>query len=467
MNFLKPKRIDATAGNLVSSIISYTIPLVIGTLVQNCFNAIDLVVLGNMADTNAVASVGATSMIIALIVNTFIGIAGGSKIILARYFGAKNDEKIRQTVNTSLIAAIVLGVLVAGIGIPLAAVLLRITNCPADCFEGAVVYTRIYVAAAPAILIYNFGSAILSASGDSQRPLYYIIISGLVNCVLNVLFCMAMSQKVVGVALSTLISQVVGAYLVIRRLMLMDGSCKIIPKQMKFDKKSFGKIMAQGIPLALNNALYPFANLQIQSAINTFGVSAIAGNSACSTLEGIPGAFSGSISSTATVFIGQNLGADKKERAERSFLYCLIASCAIGMILGFGLYSTGRFWLSFFIPDDAAGIDYGMIRMFYIVLFYPIACANGVFSATLQARGYAAYTAFSSIFSVCVFRLIWMWFVYPHLQIFDMLMACFLISWSLLLLFLIAGYFMFCCYPEKTNAVLGSVKRRMRRIMAK
>jgi len=210
----------------------------------------------------------------------------------------------------------------------------------------------------------------------------------------------------------------------------------------------------------LNNALYPFANLQIQSAINTFGVSAIAGNSASATLEGITGAFSGSISATATVFIGQNLGASQKERADRSFRYCLTASCAIGLVLGVGMYSTGRFWLSFFIPDDPAGIDYGMIRMFYVVLFYPIACINGILSATLQSHGYAAYTAFCSIFCVCVFRLIWMWFVYPQLQIFDMLMACFLCSWSLLLMFHILGFFMFCRYPEKTKAFLRRVKKR-------
>ena len=461
MNLPKPRPIDATTGNLWSSIIAYTIPLILGTLVQTCFNAIDLMVLGNMADTNAVASVGATSMIISLLVNSFIGIAGGSKIILAHYIGARNTGKITKTVNTSLILALVLGILIAAAGIPLAPFFLNITNCPAECFTGAAIYIRIFVAGAPAILVYNFGAAILTATGDSQRPLYYIIFSGLVNVVLNILFCLLFTQKVAGVALSTLISQLVGAGLVINRLLKMEGEYRLIFRQMRFDLRSFKKIMAQGLPLALNNALYPFANLQIQSAINTFGVSAISGNSACMTVEGIPGAFSGAFGSTATVFVGQNLGAENPRRAQSSFLRCLLATCTAGLILGAGIFLTGRFWLSLFLPNDPAGIDYGMIRMFYVVLFYPIACANSVLGAAIQAHGHAPYTAFSSILCVCVFRLLWMWFVYPHFQVFDMLMACFLISWTLCLFFNIAGYFLFCKgYSQK-------IKKQYRRLISR
>lgn len=459
MNLLKPQRIDATTGNLWKSIILYTIPLILGTLVQTCFNAIDLIVLGNMADSNAVASVGATTTIISLVVNSFVGIAGGSKIILAHYFGARNNAKIRSTANTSLITALILGVLIALIGVPFAPGILHMTNCPEECFEGAVIYIRIYVAAAPAILLYNFGSAILTASGDSQRPLYYIVISGLVNIVLNILLCLILPQKVVAVAASTFVSQVVGAFLVLRRLIRMDGECRIIPGQIHFDQASFRKIMAQGLPLALNNAIYPFASLQIQSAINTFGVSAIAGNSACCTLEGIPGAVSGSFGSTATVFIGQNLGASDEKRAKRSFRNCLLTSCSIGLVLGAGIYLTGRFWLSFFLPNDPAGIEFGMIRMFYIILFYPIACANGVLSAAIQSHGYTLYTSCNSILCVCVFRLFWMWVIYPMVQTFDILMACFLVSWSLCLIFNIIGYFIFCRHVLDGTKLFKKLKK--------
>lgn len=444
MSLGKSKKIDATTGNLWISMIRYMIPLVIGTLIQNCFNAIDLMVLGNMADSNAVASVGATGNIVGLVVNTFIGVVGGCKIILAHQFGAKDGRQIKTTVDTAVITALGIGIVVAILGVPLAPGILHLTNCPEECFAGAVVYIRIYVAAAPAILLYNFGSAVLNASGDSQRPLYYIIISGLVNVVLNVILCLCVSQKVLAVAVATAASQVVGAGLVLRRLTHMEGDGRLEWKTLRFDGKAFARIMKQGLPLALNTAIYPLANLQIQSAINTFGVSAIAGNSAGSTIEGVPAAFNGSLNSTAVVFIGQNLGAGDEKRAKQSFRYCMIMGLSIGLVLATGIYATGRFWLSFFLPNDPAGIEYGMIRMTFVLLFYPVAFANGVLSASLQSRGYALYTSFSSIMCICVFRTIWMQCIYPHFGTFPMLMACFSVSWCLNHLTYEVGYHLFC-----------------------
>lgn len=455
MRLFHSQKTDATTGVLWKAIVTYAIPLIIGTLVQNCFSAIDLMVLGNMADSDAVASVGAASPIIGLVINSFIGIVGGSKIILAHQFGAKNSAQIKKTVDTSMLTAVGLGVLIALLGVPLAPGILHLTNCPAECFAGAVIYIRIYVAAAPAILIYNFGSAVLTSSGDSQRPLYYIIISGLVNVLLNILLCLILPQKVIAVAVATAVSQLVGALLVIRRLCSMEGDGRLVLGHIQYDAYSFGQIMKQGLPLALNMALYPLANLQIQAAINTFGVSAIAANSACGSIEGVPNAFSSSFASTATVFIGQNLGAGKDKRAKSSFWYCLIITCVVGLILGVGIYLTGEFWLSFFIPGDEAGIRYGMSRMFYVVLFYFIACANGVLGASIQTHGYAAYTSLCSILGVCGFRFVWMTFIYPLFETFDMLMGCFLISWTLVLISNIIGCLIFNSKTGSLNSAIN------------
>jgi len=449
MGILKAQTIDATTGNLWKNMIIYSIPLIIGTLIQNCFNAIDLVVLGNMADFNAVAAVGATTTIVCLVVNSFIGIVGGSKIILAHQFGAKKSISIRKTVDTAMITALGIGLAVAVAGVPFAPLMLHLTKCPVDCFADAVIYIRIYVASAPAILVYNFGSAVISSSGDSQRPMYYIIIGGVTNIVLNIVLCLILPQKVIAVAVATAASQVVGAVLTVRRLSTMEGDGKLHLKNMKFDLHSFRQIMLQGLPLALNQALYPLANLQIQSAINSFGVAAIAGNSACATIEGVPGSFSGSFSSTATVFMGQNLGASNSKRVRRSFLYAFAINCTICLVLGLGIYATGEFWLSLFLPNDAEGIAYGMIRMFYIVAFYPICAANGILGAAIQTYGYAVYTSVCSILFVCVFRVIWMTFLYPHFSSFEMLMLCFLVSWMLVLVSNIVGYFLFCREKEK------------------
>lgn len=441
MSVLRAKKIDATTGTLWKKIILYTIPVILGAVVQNCFNAVDLIVLGNLADSTAVASIGATTAILHLLVNSFIGIATGAQLILSRMFGARDADGIRKTTGTSLITATVLGLLIALIGIPLAPAFLTWTNCPENCLSGAVVYLRIYILSAPAILLYNFGSSVLKASGDSQRPLYYIIFSGLANIALNIILCLTLSNKVVAVAIATAFSQIVSAVLTLRRLSVMDGDGRISFTELCYDKKAFTSIMAQGLPIALNSALYPFANLQIQSAINSFGVSAIAGNSASTSIEGIFNSIPSSFSSTAAVFAGQNIGACKPNRAKQVINQCLLIGCSIGVVLGITIYGTGDFWLSLFLPDDPAGIEYGRIRMFFVLLFMSVSCAKGIYSSALQSCGYALYTAVSSIIGVFGFRMFWMWCIYPLFPTFHMLMACFLVSWTLVLISDMTGYF--------------------------
>lgn len=444
MSLLKAKTVDATVGTLWKKIITYAIPLIIGAVVQNCFNAVDLIVLGNMADAAAVASIGATSSITSLLVNSFIGIAGGSQLLLSKMFGARDWNGTKKTADTSLLTALTLGILILTAGIPLARKLLLWTNCPDNCLDGAIVYLRIYIAAAPAILLYNFGSSILRASGDSQRPLYYIIISGLVNIILNIILCLILTKKVAAVAIATTVSQLIGAILVLRRLSVMEGEVQISLFRMRFDFPSFRLIMAQGLPLALTNALYPFANLQIQAAINSYGVSAIAGNSAAGSLEGIFNSIPGAFSSTSIVFIGQNMGAQKNSRARQAMLQCLAIGCTVGVVLGLTIFLTGNFWLSLYLPDDPVGIQYGKIRMTYVLLFNSVSCAKGIYASALQNCGYIPYTTFCSIVGIFGFRLFWMWCIYPHFANFHMLMACFLVSWTLVLIAYMAGYYKLC-----------------------
>lgn len=444
MSFLKAKTVDATTGTLWKKIIAYTIPLVIGSVVQNCFNAVDLIVLGNMADSTAVASIGATTSITSLLVNSFIGIASGAQLILAKLFGAKDRDGIQKTANTSLITALCLGLLILAVGIPLAPKLLAWTNCPENCLAGAIVYLRIYIMAAPAILLYNFGSSILRASGDSQRPLYYIIISGLANIILNIVLCLILTEKVAAVAIATAVSQIIGAALVLRRLSVMEGPGRLTLSGLKFDSRSFRFIMAQGLPMALTNALYPFANLQIQAAINSYGVSAIAGNSAAASLEGIFNSIPGGFTSTSAVFIGQNMGAQNNARAREAMNQCMIIGCGIGVVLGISVYLSGDFWLSLYLPDDPLGIEYGKIRMLYVQLFISVSCAKGVYASALQNCGYVPFTTLCSILGVFGFRMLWMWCVYPLFSNFHMLMACFLISWTLVLIAYMIGYYKLC-----------------------
>ena len=431
---LQAKHVDATRGSLVRAIILYTVPLIFSTLIQSLFNAVDIVVLGNMASSNAVASVGATTTINHLIVNTFVGLSGGTKIILARQVGAKDRDGARKTVEASLLSALGLGIVILIAGMFLSPLFLGWTKCPVECFDGAVLYLRIYMLAAPAVLLYNFGAAILRACGDTQRPLYYIILCGLLNVILNIILCLILPQKVAAVAIATAASQYLGAFLVIRRLCVADDLCKVILSQIRWHTASFVQIMRYGVPLALNQALYPLANLQIQSAINSYGVSAVAGSSAATTVDSFSSSFIGSFGTTTTAFMGQNLGAEKHDRVKRSFWNCLIMAVTIGIVTGSFFYLTGRFWLRFILTDDLVAIEYAMIKIRFITLFGSISAANSVLSHAIQSFGYPTFSAVNSISFVFVFRMIWMLTVYPKHQTFEWLMVCFTVSWSLMLL---------------------------------
>ena len=427
------KNVDILCGDLMKSIVRYCIPVILVGLAQNLFHAVDLMVLGTMADTNAIASVGATTLLIQLLVNTFFGFMSGTKIVLARLVGASEDEQVRRTGSTAMLLGGILGCATAIGGFLLAPVLLRATGCPTECFDGAVLYTRIYLAAAPAIMLYNFGSAILSSSGDSQRPLIYMLLSGGTNVVLNVILCLIMPQKVTAVAIATAVSQIVGAILVLLRLLHIKGACRLSLRKLQWSNSAFGNLMANGAPLALYNALHPLSGLQIQSQINSFGAAVIAGKSAALSIEGlIEPVASSAWASTATVFVGQNIGASKTDRVKKSILYPLFISTSLGLLLGVLTTVFSRPLLSLYVSEEAA-ILAAHIRIKYAVLPYAIACINGVLAHVIQAFGYSAFCTVNSVVSVLLFRVFWMNLIYPLCPTFGVICQCNLVSWMLML----------------------------------
>lgn len=462
MNFLKAKNIDATEGKLLPKIILYAIPLILSTLIQQLFNAIDIVVLGQMANAEAVASVSATTSVTSLLVNSFVGLASGSRVVLARQIGAKDYPNVRKTTDTSLLMGLIIGVIVAAVGFFAAPWFLEITNCPEECIEGALLYIRIYIMAAPFIMLYNFGSSAITAEGDTQRPLYYIMIGGVANVVLNIILCLILPQKVIAVAVATVASQVICSVLVSVRLLKMDGPCKVVIKKMRLSLRAFGSIMRFGLPMMLVNALFPLSNLQIASAINSFGYFATAGNGAASTIENIVSATSGPISVTAATFMGQNIGANKPDRVKMTFWQCMLLTTLFGGLVGVVTFFTGRFWLGTIVGyENEIAITFGLVRMSCTTLFYFIACINNVFGSSLQAYGYSTVSAINSIFSVFVFRFIWMQGIYPFFaeqptyERFFMVTFCFLVSWLIRMAVNIVAF----------SVVSAKYKRGFRRVL--
>ncbi|MBE6610105.1 MAG: MATE family efflux transporter [Ruminococcaceae bacterium] len=430
----KIKEINSTEGPLVPSIIKYAIPIAIGALVQVLFNSADIMVLGNFANSVAVAAVGATTPIVGLVVNSFVGLAGGTNVILAHSVGAKDNDRIKRTVGTSLILSVAIGMILAVVGLFFADWFLEVSACPDECIEGASLYLKIYFASAPFLMLYNFGAAILRVTGDTQRPLYYLIACGLLNVVLNFILCVILSQKVAAVAIATFASQVLGALLVMIRLIKMDGPCKTDLRHLIFCPKTFGRIMALGLPGALNASLYNIANIQIQSAINSYGTAAMAGNTAAISIESWVASFTNSVAATAMAFVGQNLGAKKPERVKKTILYCMVIGVALGILLGDGFFLFGKQFLGVYLPGETEAIEYGYVRMHYILALYFIAAISGVLGNAIAAFGYSILSMFNSVFSVLILRFVWMFFVYPHFQTIHNLYLCFTVSWILALI---------------------------------
>lgn len=423
------QKVDATRGPLIPLIISFVIPLILTTMLQQLFNAVDIAVLGNMADTTAVASVGATSTIIHLMIDAFVGISSGAKIVLSRLFGKDDKQELKRTIDTSLIVAVAFGIIIAVAGFFLAPVFLNVTECPPECIDSATLYIRIYVMAAPAILLYNYGSAILTSSGDSRRPLYYAIASGLLNVSLNIVLCFLLKEKVAAVAIATAASQVLAATLMILRLRRLEGVLKVRLTKLRFHFHAFSQLMRFGVPLALQTLVYPLANLQIATAINSYGPVCMAGNSAANTMHQLTASFRTAFGTATATFMGQNLGAEKPERVRASLFHNIWMCLALCLPISFLEWALGPLWLQIFLGQDTAAIEFAMIRVAILNSYTFFLLMNTVLGNAIQAFGYPVFSTVNAVAWVLGFRIFWMAVIYPRYTSYGSLITCFGVSY--------------------------------------
>lgn len=427
------KKVDATRGSIIKAIFTFSIPLILATIAQDLFTVADKAVLGQMAGSDALASVGATGAVTSLIINGAVGISSGTTIVLARFWGQKNEEKIRSTIDTALMTGVGLGVIVALLGFFLAPVFLTLTKCPKECFDGALLYIRIYLSAAPITLFYNYGASVLRTMGDTKRPLIYILAGGVVNVVLNVILCFILPQKVAAVAIATVASKLVSGLLVLRRLCCLEEDyARVVIRKMRFDFPSFSRIFRFGVPTAISNLVLPLGNLQISTAINSYGVAAIAGNSAAISVGAVASAFTTGFGAAISTFMGQNIGAKNRGRVRKVFWCGAAMNVLIAGSVGAFLYITGRIWLGMIVGfGQAAEINYGMMRLSYVCLTMFVNAINSSMGSAIQAFGYAGVRSISNVAFNLGFRVVWMQFIYPLNQTFGMVMQCFLVSWLL------------------------------------
>ncbi len=450
----KKDRIDMTRGSITGNIFFYAIPLIVGSLLQTFFNVADQVVLGQMAGGDAVASVASLANMILIVIGFFVGLGAGATVVLARSIGSNDEKRSKDVISTAMVSAVGIGIFASIIALPCVGLFLRATDCPSECLEGAKIYAYIYFLSVPAITVYNFGASVLQVTGDSARPMTYIILAGASNVVLNILLCLILENKVIAVAVATVVSQVLGVFLVVRRLTRLKEAYRLDLRSLTFDVGIFGKILRYGIPSGFNGSLFAISNVQVQKGINFYGAEAIAGHAASVNIESVVTAFMNGFGITAQTMVGQNLGAGKKDRVKKSIFYNMGYSMLIAAALCVLLYLFRRPLVELCVPDMPDAFSFAENRMRHVLLWCAVNAYNTVLLNVLNAFGYSAFTMIGNICSTILFRTFWMQIIYPRFTSFSTIMLCYTIAWWInAVLFSVAFAVVY------TRFVKGKVKR--------
>lgn len=424
----KKYEMDMCNGPLFGKIILYTIPLIMSGILQLLFNAADMIVVGRYAGSEPLASVGSTSSLINLLVNVFMGLSVGTNVLVAHYYGAKNEEDLKTTIHTSISLSIICGVVLSFIGAGLASPLLTMMGTPETLLPYAVSYMQIYFIGMPVMLLYNFGAAILRAIGDTKRPLYYLLIAGVINVILNMVFVIGFSMDVKGVAYATIISQAVSALMITRCLMSLDGPCRLELKSLCLNKEKIIRIAKVGLPAGFQGAVFSISNVLIQSSVNSFGAIAVAGNTATQNLEGFIYISMNSFHQTALSFTGQNLGARKVDRVKKTLLYCQIGVIATGLVMGVVGWIFGTPLLKIY-SSEVPVIEYGLRRMKVIFLSYFLCGTMDVMVGSLRGMGYSIMPMIVSLLGACGLRIVWIMTIFRMSRSPEILYFSYPVSW--------------------------------------
>lgn len=417
-------------GPLLGKILLFTLPLMASSILQLLFNAADIIVVGRYAGSDALAAVGSTGALINLLTNMFIGFSVGANVLVARYYGAGKPDEVSETVHTSVMLSIIGGVLLAVIGIIFASPLLELMGTPENVLPLAALYVRIYFAGMPVILLYNYGSAILRAIGDTKRPLYYLAIAGVLNIILNLILVIVFEMSVAGVALATIISQTLSAVLVIRCLMHIEGGCHLDLHQLKIHTNKLWKILQLGLPAGLQGSIFSLSNVLIQSSVNSFGAIAMAGNSAAANIEGFTYVAMNSFYQAAITFVSQNMGAMEFKRIRKIAWQCLACVTVTGALLGNLSFFFGHQLLGIY-SDEAEVIRYGIYRLEVIGTTYFLCGIMDVCVGCLRGIGYSFLPMVVSLLGACGFRILWIFTVFKGHHDLHTLYISYPISWAI------------------------------------
>lgn len=423
---------DMCNGPIFGKLLVFALPLMLSGILQLLFNAADIVVVGKFSGSHALAAVGSTGALINLFVNVFIGFSIGTNVLVAQYFGARDEKNVHETVHTSILLGIVGGFILIVAGMVFAKPMLEWMDTPEDVLSHAVLYMRIYFIGMPAMLVYNFGAAILRAIGDTRRPLYYLLSAGMINVILNLFFVIVLDMGVAGVATATVISQIVSAILIVRCLMHSDGIYRLDLHELKIYKRKMVHIAKIGLPAGVQGAVFSLSNVLIQSSVNSFGSIAMAGNTAAGNIEGFVYTSMNAVYQTALSFTSQNVGGERQDRIPKIVFQCLAIVTVVGAVLGNLAYQCGPFLLNIYSSDPEV-IQYGMSRMQIICQWYFLCGIMDVAVGILRGMGYSVMPMLISLAGACGLRVLWIFTVFVWKHSLFVLYLSYPITWTITL----------------------------------
>ncbi|MCR5606521.1 MAG: MATE family efflux transporter [Treponema sp.] len=425
-------KIDMTDGPIFIKLLQFSIPLILSSVLQLLFNAADVIVVGRFAGDNSLAAVGSTGSLINLLVNLFMGLSVGTNVVAANFFGSGNRTALRKTVQTAMILSVYSGVILTIAGVFGAKSILHLMQSPEEVLNLSALYLKIYFAGMTATMIYNFGSALLRAKGDTKRPLYILFVAGVINVILNLIFVIIFKMDVAGVATATVISQCFSAFMIVRCLIKESDDFKLDLKNLIFDKSIFIKIIQIGLPAGFQGIMFSLSNVIIQSSINSFGNIVIAGNSASSNLEGFVYTSMNGFAQGVLTFVSQNYGAKKYPRIKKVVIVAELTVIVVGLVLGNAMYFFGNQLLKMYTENPEV-IKAGLIRLSIIGTTYFLCGMMDVMGNSIRGMGHSLLPMIFSLLGACAFRLIWLAtvFVIPKYHSLFIVIMSYPLSWIL------------------------------------
>ena len=432
---LRTADVDMLHGPLTKKMLLFTLPIAFSSILQQLFNAADTAVVGYFGNQNALAAVGTNTEIIALIVTVSSGLSVGANILVASLIGKNRKENIPAAIRTAIMLSVLIGVLGMAVGLAVAEPLLRLIQAPEGILRAAALYLRIYMLGYPFLLLYDFGSAVLRARGDSRYPFFALAFSGIANVGLNLFFVIVFRMGVAGVAVATGISNALSAMIVLHRL----SREKPVSGRARFSTEDMGEILKTGVPSAVQGAVFCFANIFVQASVNGFGETAIAGSTVAMNFEYFTYYILTAFGQTATTFTGQNHAAGQRERCRKILWLCLLLSTICSSIPIFTIVLFRNFFSGLFTPD-AAVIESASVRIMCILLFEPLCNLYEIPAGVLRGSGHALYPAVGTMVGTCAFRILWICTVFRANPTLPMLYHAFPLSWVVTILLVNSGF---------------------------